>query len=51
MTKLIIPTKIELSTLYAWINSNETDLTIISLGDENLYFTDSFDREFYCKCL
>ena len=46
-----IPTQIELSTLYTWINSNDTDLTIESVGEENIYFTDEFGQEFYCKCL
>ena len=46
-----IPTQIELSTLYTWINSPLTDLTIEWVGEENLYITDEFGSKFYCKCL
>jgi len=48
--KKIFPkiTEIQINTMNLWVSLGTIWLT--DIGTENLYFTDEWGNEFYCKC-
>ena len=48
MKKLPVITEIEEKTMNIWLSLGT--IWITSVGCENLYFSDEWGNEFYCKC-
>jgi len=43
-----LPKEIETATMINWLSISTVWIT--SVGSENLYLSDQFGNEFYCKC-
>ena len=44
-----VPYQLEINVAAAWVESGA--IWVTSLGEENTYYIDDFDREYYCKNL